>query len=425
MSAKKKEESEPEPVSNSKSLETFIGNYMESYRDYLSSREMDAMHMPQFYKGFPYSIEIHSLPNRAVCVLFKKGARSKLTAMDSDFEAVMARARAQDFDFLEIFPPFTRFTPEEASRLAKLDADKDLKASRRLEMLAAAEAHLSEIHTDIQAVVELNPWLDQQSEEQRKKLDKAKGLIKELYSEVDISREERFSDYSRQLSEVMAFEKGDMEEVASEITLEMETALEEMDGRIASLETAVKDNPVKPDSIIVLEESIAELTRNMRDAMAKIKTIERSGAMGDLDDTISEFRDILKENSKTISNLNKEFEAVKNDVALSQEIKETVFRDSKRTFNLNERVTELERLLASMKSESGKSPKSDYKALEGRMNVMENDLKDYIRNYVDSEVASKQEPLHLRTTEPEITVTPSGTIKKTTRTTTRKRTRSK
>ncbi|MDD4308219.1 MAG: hypothetical protein PHU53_05370, partial [Thermoplasmata archaeon] len=161
----------------------------------------------------------------------------------------------------------------------------------------------------------------------------------------------------------------------------------------------------------------------MKEASAKIKFLERSNSAQDLDDTLSEMKEIMKETSRKLATLEKEFEAVKNDVALSQEIKETVFRDSKRTYNLNERVTELERSVTGLTKESGKSQKSEFKALEGKLNVLEKDLKDFVRTYVDSEMASRQP--QLITSPPEYSVTPAGTIKKTTRTTTRKTTRSK
>lgn len=383
---------------------------------------MDPLHLPPFYKDFPYDTVAYSLPNGSLCVIFAKGKRSALNIRDADFNDVQARLKMQDFDFMSVFPPFTEFSENESRRLARLDADRDMKSSRRLQLLTAAETHLAEMHADIQAMVDLNPWLDQQSEEQKRKLSRANELITELYAEVDMSREERFSDYSRQFAEIMAFEKGDLESVASEIEVEMETALEQMDARIASVEESLKSNP-KSEAVERLGNTVAELTRGMKEASAKIKSLERGNSVQDLEDTLSEIKDIVKETSGKLATLEKEFEEVKSDVALSQEIKETVFRDSKRTYNLNERVTELERSISSLTKESGKSSKSEFKALEGKLNVMEKDLKDFVRTYVDSENAARQP--QLVTSPPEYSVTPAGTIKKTTRTTTRKTTRSK
>ena len=158
MCAKKRDdvdsdESIGEPMSgmeiDSQSMEDFVKDYLDAYREYLSNKDMDERHLPQFYKGFPFVVEIYALPNKAVCALFKKSNRSKFALQDGDFEEIMTKVRGKSFDFLQTFPPFTNFDEDEAQRLAEIDADRDLKASRRLELLGAAEAHIDEIHDDV------------------------------------------------------------------------------------------------------------------------------------------------------------------------------------------------------------------------------------------------------------------------------------
>jgi signal transduction histidine kinase len=426
MSAKKKDESVPESGSNSKDLDSFISDYTNAYKYYLSSLDMDALHLPHFYKGFPYTVEVYTLPNNAVCALFRKSNRSKISILEDSFENIKLRIQNQDFDFLQIFPPFTNFTRDEAERLGRLDAEKDVKASRRLEMLTAAESHLSAIHLDIKAIVELNPWLDQQSEEQKKKLDKAKALIMELYNEVEISKEERFADYSHQLSEAMAFERGEMEEVAGALEIELETALEGMEARLAALEEALDTHQHETATLNKLENNVSELARNLRETTLKLKSIEMGGSLDEMELAMSEAQESLKDNSKKIAGLEKEFDAVKEDVASSKEIKETVFRDSKRTFNLNERVTELERSMSSTIKDAGKTSKSEIKALEGRMNVMEKNLKDYVKKVIQSEMElANPSPAEVIVEESQVPNPAGGTMKRTTKTTTRKTTRSK
>ena len=281
MSAKKKEESVPESGINIKNLDTFINDYMNAYKEYISSLEMDTLHLPQFYKGFPFTVEIYTLPNNAVCALFKKSNRSKISLLEGSYDGVKARIRNQDFDFLQTFPPFTSFTSDEAGRIGRLDGERDIKASRRLEMLTAAESHISGIHSDIQSMVDLNPWLDQQAAEQRKKLDKAKNLIMELYNEVDLSKEERFADYSRQLTEAMAFERGEMEEVAGALELELETAMEGLEARLAVLEESLGAH--KHDALNKLENNVSELARSLRDVNLKLKSLETGGSLDEIE----------------------------------------------------------------------------------------------------------------------------------------------
>jgi len=413
MSEKKKGNAEPVQAIEPKSLENFMNTYMNAYREYITGKDMDEIHTPQFFKGFPFSADIYAMPNGSVCTLFKKSNRSRFTSLEGDFETVLARLKNQDLDFMTVLPPFTSFTEEEAKRLARMDADKDLKSSRRLEMLTAAESHISSIHNDVQSVADLNPWLDQQAAEQREKLDKARALILELYNEVDISREERFSDYMRDLSEVMAFERGDMEEVASQIELEVETAIEEMETRLSGLEDAINGLGKKfgaSEKSLLLVSGLGQ----------RLDKLENVGSNSDLKQSIDGLQDSLKELNSDFREMEKGFKSITSDFS---EIKETVLRDSKRTFNLNERITDLERLTANMKSDTGKENVAAVKALEGRFNVMDKNLKDLARMVVQPVSPVVVESPVVETVER----TPSGaTVKKTVKkTTTKKTTRSK
>ncbi len=409
---------------DSHSLEEFVSDYLTAYRDYLSNKDMDERHLPQFYKGFPFTVEIYALPNRAVCALFKKSNRSKFAVQDGDFEEVMSKTKSQGYDFLQTYPPFTNF--DEAERLAQVDADRDLKASRRLELLGAAEAHIDDIHDDVKSMVELNPWLDQQSEAQKEKLDKAKELINELYKEVDIDKEERFTDYSHQVMELMAFEKGEIQEVAGELGIQLEEALEEMNDRIFAVEDSMDSHEhdgIK--SVGTLENELADLTKTVREMNLKIKDMDGSGINEDIDMEISKVQRQVKDATKGISDLKKDIKGMKNDIAISKEIKETVFRDSKRAHNLNERATELEREIQAVKKLAGKDKSaSGIKALEGKLNVMEKKLKDYTNKTVKREIAKipTLDPRPEVTTVTETIPQTDGSVKKVTKKTTKKTT---
>ncbi|MCK5309664.1 MAG: hypothetical protein KAJ33_04090 [Thermoplasmata archaeon] len=440
MCAKKRDdvdsdESIGEPMSgmeiDSQSMEDFVKDYLDAYREYLSNKDMDERHLPQFYKGFPFVVEIYALPNKAVCALFKKSNRSKFALQDGDFEEIMTKVRGKSFDFLQTFPPFTNFDEDEAQRLAEIDADRDLKASRRLELLGAAEAHIDEIHDDVKSLVELNPWLDQQTEAQKDKLDRAKELINELYREVDIDKDERFSDYSRQVMELMAFEKADMEEVASGLEIQLEEALEEMGERIFAVEDSMdshEHDDVK--SVGALENDLAELTKTVREMNLKLKDVANGdGASEEMEMELSKAQRQIKDSAKTISGIKKEIKSMQGDLAISKEIKETVFRDSKRAHNLNERTTELERDIKALKKETGKkgSSPSEIKAMEGKLNVLEKKLKDYTNKTVKREISKipMPDPVPVVTTVTETIPQADGTVKKTTKKTTTKKTKKK
>ncbi|MFO7619468.1 MAG: hypothetical protein R6W91_07460, partial [Thermoplasmata archaeon] len=276
------------------------------------------------------------------------------------------------------------------------------------------------IHNDIQSVADLNPWLDQQAAEQRAKLNKARELILELYKEVDISREERLSDYMRQLSEVMAFEKEGIEEVTGEMELQMETALEEMESRLAELEKAIEAVRRESGAVGKVGAGIAELSKSVKEMNSRLDKIEASASK---DSGAEKLQASFKELSRSFRDIEKEFNSSQTDAS---EIKETVLRDSKRTYNLNERVTDLERLTANTKKDAGKDSMAAVRALEGRLNVLDKAIKDMSRKRAQPEVNAKPVVIESPVVETVETKPGGTTVKKTVkRTTTKKTTRSK
>ena len=179
MCAKKKDDDEIEPVEEKDELEDFVSQYMDAYRNYLTEKDMDERHLPQFYKGFPFVAEVYRLPNEAVCVLFRKSNRSKLLVLEGEYDDVKSKLDEMALVFMQVYPPYTNFDQNEEETLAHLDAERDLKVSRRLEILSVAEVHLNEIHEDMISMLELNPWLDEQAQTQKDKVTKAKDLILE------------------------------------------------------------------------------------------------------------------------------------------------------------------------------------------------------------------------------------------------------
>ncbi len=400
MNARKKDEVGPGTSVDLKALENFTGAYISAYREHISAKDMDEMHTPQFYRGYPYSVDIYLFGNGAVCAFFKKSNRAKLAAVEGDFADAKTRLDSQDLDFMVTFPPFTTFNEDEAKRIARADVERDLRESRRLELLTAADSHISGIHQDIQSVVDLNPWLDAQAAEQRKKLDRARELILELYKEVDVSREERISDYMSQLSELMAFEKGDMEDAVGQVELEMETALEEIDNRISGLESSLSDMGDTLDTVKV----------------ATLK-LEKAGPGPETRGTLEKIQTSIKDLTRDFKDIEKEFNSA---MAEFTEVKETIMRDGKRTYNLNERVTDLERNIAILKQNPAKDVLSAVKALEGRFNILEKNIRDRARmSDIQNEAPIVIESPVVETIE----TTPEGaTVKKTVKKTTTKKT---
>ena len=464
MSAKKKEE-ESEPSSETEELEEFISQYIDAYRGYLGEKDMDERHLPQFYKGFPFVAEIYRLPNEAVCVLFRKSNRSKLLVIDGDYSEVKEKLDERALDFMQVFPPYTSFNGEEAARLAHLDAERDLKISRRLEILSATETHMEEIHDDMQGMLDLNPWLDEQAKTQKDKLDRAKELIIELYKEMDLGDEERFADYARSFMDIMAFERAEVEAVAGEVEVEMESVLQEIEERTAKieesfeshgkalnanmsqLEQTVKELELKMESLdgvagvpSDLEKTIEEIEKKLEDLRKssetfelekdikeiklKVDALEDEAISDELEIALTKVRNSLKDTKAEMTTLNKELTSLKKDLTVSKEIKETVFRDSKRMHNINDRVSDLEKEIKSLVKGSDKEHKEQIKALEGKMNVLKTDIRDQVKNAVEKEVARSVANIKIEPPPPPADFPAGATVKKTTKKkTTKKKTK--
>lgn len=443
MCAKKKDDSEP--VSDTDELEVFVSKYMDAYRSYLNEKDMDERHLPQFYKGFPFNAEIYRLPNEAVCVLFRKSNRSKLAVMDGNYDDVKGKLDDRALDFMQVFPPFTSFDAEGAERLAHLDAERDLKVSRRLEILSNTEIHIDEIHEDMKGMLELNPWLDEQAKTQKEKLDRAKELILELYKEVDMGEEEKFADYAHSLMEIMAFERAEMETVAGEVEVEMESVLQEVDERTAKIEKSFESyGKALNTNMSELEQQVKDMKKNLDKALkdggksgdfeGQLKELrlrvdalaEGEGMSDELDMALTKVRGSLKDTKAEMIELKKEFKKLQKDVTVTKEIKDTVFRDSKRTHNLNDRVSDIEKELKALsKTAAGKNQKSEIKALEGKLNVAKKEILDQVKLAVEKEVARAVKRIKTEAPPPPVEMPKGATMKKTTKKKTTKKTRKK
>lgn len=413
-------EGEVKPGSDEKpgKLEGFVDNYLNSYRSYLAEKKMDEKHMPGFYKDFPFVAEAYILPNKAVCVLFKKSNRSKVVVLEGDYKDIKSKMDERSFDFMQVFPPYTNFSSNEAERLARLDADKDMNITRRLDMLGAAEVHIGQINDDINGVLDLNPWLDEQTKSQKEKLEKAKEMLNDLYKEVEVSQDERFSDYSRLLMEIMAFEKEEVEQVAGEMEVELESAMEGFETRMSKVEEGFESfGRAMNQSMRALEQIVKEM---------KVKVSSISSGMEipeEVETALKKALDSNKENTAKIEGVKRDIADIKKDLTVSKDLRETVFRDSKRTHNLNERVSDIENEIILLGKGADKEFKVQLKILENRLNIMDKNAKNMVGSAIESEFENHVNSMHA---PPEITeedgVSKGTRVKKTTKKRTFKKT---
>ncbi len=416
-----------------KAIEEFIDVYVANYKEYLGKMDIDERHLPSVYKGFPYSIEAFFHPNHSVSVLLKKSNRSRILIVEGEFEEVRSKISEKSFDFMQIFPPYTQWTEDEANRISILDADRDLASAKRLELLGGIESHMDDVKKESDNILQLNPWLDEQSKAQAEKIEKARILIQELYREIETDDHERFARYERELMEIQAFEKVEIEAIASEMEVEVETAIGEveeqfseieeqfngMEGQMSALEKEFND---LRDG---LNDSFEGLRKKLQATILKIDSLESIAdddkGNDDLLDDIKELRDTDRKTNTKVRNSEKEIKELKKNTAITEEIKDTVFRDSKRIHNLNDRTTDLEKEVEKLSTSKSKKLEQEIKALVKRFDKVDKDMNQKIAKAVVFELeAQKPVVIEETSTEPG----PKGsTVKKTTKKTTTKKTK--
>ncbi len=418
-----------------KAIETFLEEYASTYRKYLGAKDIDERHLPRVYKGFPFVIEAYLHPNHSVTVLLKKSNRSRILVVEGEFEDVRNMIHEKSFDFLQVFPPYTKWTTDEAQRISIVDAERDLAESRRLELISGIEGHIEDVKKEAENILKLNPWLDEQSRAQVEKMEKARELIEELYREIETDETERFARYEKELLEVQAFEKAEMEAIASEMEVEVETVIgeveeqfeemekqfNEMEGNFEELKDevtgSVEEIKKEMENIQKLKMSLIETIYNMENLEAKL---DKVGGSDELLDDIKELREASRKANTKIKNSEKAIRELKKNLVISEEIKDTVFRDSKRVHNLNERITDLENQIHKFDKDRSKIVEGEIKALQKRFDKLDRDLSKMVEKAVVYELEARNPIVEVA---PPSTPPKGATVKRTTKkkTTTKKK----
>lgn len=421
-----------------RNVENFFTVYLKSYEETINARNINDGHLPSFYKGAPYNIEVHILPNNCLCALFKKSKETRCLAVGGDYDEIKKGLESRSFDFMKALAPHTELIEDEAWRMGRADAELDLENSRRMDLLADVEVHLEHVKKDVNSMLELNPWLDEHADTQTEKVNRARDLIKELYRVTEMDESERFARYERELMELRAFEGALIEKIAGEMEAEVESVVGELEGQMGLLEDKMAAIESELDAMKKSleggpEREIAELRQMVVEMTTKVDSVNIAAGAGMDDELEDEFKSIRSSLTKTttkLGKLEKQVRDVKKEATITDEVKETVFRDSKRVHNLNERIGDIEAELKRLASETAKDFGPDIKAMKKRMDKFERDMQKKIEKMVVLEVEKHKPPAVAETPPPPPSDETTGggkgkTVKKTTKTTRTKRTKKK
>jgi predicted nucleic acid-binding Zn-ribbon protein len=149
---------------------------------------------------------------------------------------------------------------------------------------------------------------------------------------------------------------------------------------------------------------------------------------GTLDEEIEadmkKFRDEVRKLNTKVGAVDKDLKNTFKELKISEEIKDTVFRDSKRVHNLNDRLGDMEKDLKALTSKKKKDYDSEIKALIKRFDKLDTELAKKVKKAVSYEFESQLPPPPVEEPEPE-PVPKGAKIRKTTKKKTTKRRKTK
>ncbi|GAH15271.1 unnamed protein product, partial [marine sediment metagenome] len=167
---------------------------------------------------------------------------------------------------------------------------------------------MESVVSDVDKMLELNPWLDEQATNQIEKVGKARELIKELYKEIEIDADERFVRYERELMELQAFEKAEIEEIAGEVEEEVETAIGEIEEQMSEVDDQVSRLEDDFDELKTgLKTGLDDIRKTIAELSIKVESMQTAGTMDkELEAEWKKLRDEIRKLNTKIGKNDKE-----------------------------------------------------------------------------------------------------------------------
>lgn len=296
----KKDQLKPHEKDRMERMEKYINKYLEKYRSKVESEEIERDYLPNFYADQPFKIAGYFFSNRSVAFTFKAGAQmSEVEIVMGDYDIVREQLEDRTVDYFLGYPPYFSLSSEEAADNARHDAKIDMETAKRHLNLKSMKEYLAGLEKEIQDLARVNPWLKEKADSQTEKLSKSEKIIESLTQEIARQEDEKYSEYLRVL--------GTLEDI------------EPMEGEVPE---DIEDHIAPP---VPIEEE--------RKAPRPAPEVTPFPAKERLEPTV-----ILRKERKHPS-------VVKVKTELPKEIKDTVFRMNRRLYDVEKKVSPLERYL--------------------------------------------------------------------------------
>jgi len=336
---------------------SYLKKYIESYRDGVGKAELVKEELPEFYRDFPFVVDCSLMPDGGLLALYRKAKVLSIAAVPAEELATESYDYITHHDAEEV-----RASEPEAR--GRKDAAADVELVKALASIPKAGETLLGLLRATDELVTNNPWLD--------------GF------------RESHSTATGELQRLLELQETAFKGSLRELVESRNKALLALIGARKSQPAPLPAPTIDKESISKLKKEIAEavesLDSSMRSVEERLDRLERDAVkIAEGEGGAKKLRESIAALEDETDRLYKKIDAVERGTAVTEEIRDTVFRDSKRMHSLNERLGALE---DSVKKSHGKqldAALSELAEANKRIGAMEKDIPSKVAAAVTKE----------------------------------------
>jgi hypothetical protein len=305
--------------------------YVEGYLERVKAKGLADDSAPALYRGRPYEVHCHAPDSGGLLLLlrrdakggFRHVARGELAAHAYDFSVYLSKSEA---------------SAGGAKARGASDADRDCSLVEALAGLDRARKEARSILESTEGLLKTNPWLDEYASSS---MEASERLMKTIAEQAESLR--------REMDSLASSHRAAMTDLASGLapaegaTAADDALLAQVRSRVSELEHEQDERWKRASGDFAVLSEVARRVDTVADELDAFKLklsreLEESGGS-------KKTKETLKALSSRLEALELETSSLREGVKVSQEIRDTLFRDSKRLHNMNDRVNAIEERL--------------------------------------------------------------------------------